>query len=386
MQIFKRAIQTQIDNYLASKDPKILFMWGPRRSGKTTLLSQVSQKLNVPIFNFDLLSDQQKFSLDLAALKKITNSVPVILIDEVQNYPEATIALKIIHDQIGTPVIATGSSELRQKSARRFDSLAGRYKEICCLPLATTEIMANIAPPSYLEAEINSQILEQVQIFGSYPEISQPDLSENQKIDSLTNILDNYAIKDIVNIYELKNAKLAKDILTQIALQIGSEVSIREIANSLQANVVTVSNYIEIFIKNYILIPLYPFKSNLRRAVSKNRKLYFTDLGLRNALVRDFRATPLRPDKGGLFENFIVSEVEKAKKINHLMLNLYFYREYSGREVDVVLEDYHKKYTCLEIKSSENNKISSVFPLAHELKVITPKNYQKVTNLVLPNL
>jgi len=377
MQIFKRAIQTQIDNYLASKDPKILFMWGPRRSGKTTLLSQVSQKLNVPIFNFDLLSDQQKFSLDLAALKKITNSVPVILIDEVQNYPEATIALKIIHDQIGTPVIATGSSELRQKSARRFDSLAGRYKEIYCLPLATTEIMANIAPPSYLEAEINSQILEQVQIFGSYPEISQPDLSENQKIDSLTNILDNYAIKDIVNIYELKNAKLAKDILTQIALQIGSEVSIREIANSLQANVVTVSNYIEIFIKNYILIPLYPFKSNLRRAVSKNRKLYFTDLGLRNALVRDFRATPLRPDKGGLFENFIVSEVEKAKKINHLMLNLYFYREYSGREVDVVLEDYHKKYTCLEIKSSENNKISSVFPLAHELKVITPKNYQK---------
>ena len=377
MQIFKRAIQTQIDNYLASKDPKILFMWGPRRSGKTTLLSQVSQKLNVPIFNFDLLSDQQKFSLDLAALKKITNSVPVILIDEVQNYPEATIALKIIHDQIGTPVIATGSSELRQKSAHRFDSLAGRYKEIYCLPLATTEIMANIAPPSYLEAEINSQILEQVQIFGSYPEISQPDLSENQKIDSLTNILDNYAIKDIVNIYELKNAKLAKDILTQIALQIGSEVSIREIANSLQANVVTVSNYIEIFIKNYILIPLYPFKSNLRRAVSKNRKLYFTDLGLRNALVRDFRATPLRPDKGGLFENFIVSEVEKAKKINHLMLNLYFYREYSGREVDVVLEDYHKKYTCLEIKSSENNKISSVFPLAHELKVITPKNYQK---------
>ena len=377
MQIFKRAIQTQIDNYLASKDSKILFMWGPRRSGKTTLLSQVSQKLNVPIFNFDLLSDQQKFSLDLAALKKITNAVPVILIDEVQNYPEATIALKIIHDQIGTPVIATGSSELRQKSARRFDSLAGRYKEIYCLPLATTEIMANIAPPSYLEAEINSQILEQVQIFGSYPEISQPDLSENQKIDSLTNILDNYAIKDIVNIYELKNAKLAKDILTQIALQIGSEVSIREIANSLQANVVTVSNYIEIFIKNYILIPLYPFKSNLRRAVSKNRKLYFTDLGLRNALVRDFRATPLRPDKGGLFENFIVSEVEKAKKINHLMLNLYFYREYSGREVDVVLEDYHKKYTCLEIKSSENNKISSVFPLAHELKVITPKNYQK---------
>ena len=377
MQIFKRAIQTQIDNYLASKDPKILFMWGPRRSGKTTLLSQVSQKLNVPIFNFDLLSDQQKFSLDLAALKKITNSVPVILIDEVQNYPEATIALKIIHDQIGTPVIATGSSELRQKSARRFDSLAGRYKEIYCLPLATTEIMANIAPPSYLEAEINSQILEQVQIFGSYPEIFQPGLSENQKIDSLTNILDNYAIKDIVNIYELKNAKLAKDILTQIALQIGSEVSIREIANSLQANVVTVSNYIKIFIKNYILIPLYPFKSNLRRAVSKNRKLYFTDLGLRNALVRDFRATPLRPDKGGLFENFIVSEVEKSKKINHLKLNLYFYREYSGREVDMVLEDYHKKYTCLEIKSSENNKISSVFPLAHELKVITPKNYQK---------
>lgn len=380
MQIFKRAIQAQVDDYLASKDSKILFIWGPRRSGKTTLLSQLSQRLNVPIFNFDLLSDQQKFSLDLTALKKIASSVSVILIDEVQNYPEATIVLKIIHDQIGTPVIATGSSELRQKTAHRFDSLAGRYREIYCLPLSTIEIISNMAPPSYQEAEINSQILEQVQIFGSYAEILQPNLTEAAKIDVLTNILDTYVVKDVVNIYELKNAKLAKDILTQIALQIGSEVSIREIANNFQANVVTVSNYIEIFIKNYILIPLYPFKSNLRRAISKNRKLYFADLGLRNALVRDFRPTPLRPDKGGLFENFIVSEVEKTRRINNLKLNLYFYREYSGREVDVVLEDYHKNYRCLEIKSSNQSKINSVFPLAHVMDVVNPNNYSHILN------
>ena len=108
--------------------------------------------------------------------------------------------------------------------------------------------------------------------------------------------------------------KLAKDILTKIALQIGSEVSVRELANSLGENAVTVSNYIEIFVKNYILIQLPSFKTNIRKAVSENRKLYFYDLGIRNILVKDFRDLELRPDKGGVFENFIVSEIEKKRK------------------------------------------------------------------------
>jgi len=108
--------------------------------------------------------------------------------------------------------------------------------------------------------------------------------------------------------------QLAKDILTKIALQLGSEVSLREIATSLQANWTTVSNYVEIFVKNYILISLPSFKTNARRAVSENKKYYFYDLGLRNALIKDFRDLDLRQDRGAVFENYIVSEIEKIKK------------------------------------------------------------------------
>ena len=170
---------------------------------------------------------------------------------------------------------------------------------------------------------------------------------------------------------------MAKDILTKIALQIGSEVSVRELANSFGANAVTVSNYIEIFIKNYVLIPLPSFKTNIRKAVSENRKLYFYDLGIRNILVKDFRDLELRPDKGGVFENFIVSEIEKKRKNTNAKQTMYFYREYSGREVDLIIEDYKKKYICIEMKMDERRISKDIFPLAHSFTIINMQNYFK---------
>lgn len=148
----------------------------------------------------------------------------------------------------------------------------------------------------------------------------------------------------------------------------------REMASTLGANVATVSNYIEIFIKNYILIPLPSFRTNIRRAVSSNRKLFFYDLGIRNILVRDFRELELRPDKGGVFENFIVSEIEKARKTYNLKFSQYFYREYGGKEVDIVLEDYKKNYYCFEVKYGKGSA-RRVFPLHHRLTLIDSKNY-----------
>jgi predicted AAA+ superfamily ATPase len=272
-------------------------------------------------------------------------------------------------------VIATGSSEIRQKSAQEFDTMAGRFIEIYCLPLSITEILNNKHPKLSEEKQFQTLMARQLQIYGAYPEVYAKNmLSEADKIELLQRILDTYVLKDIIDIYNLKNTKLAKDILTKIALQLGSEVSTREIANSLGAYPSTVSNYIEIFIKNYILIALPSFKTNIRKAVSENRKLYFYDLGIRNILVRDFRDLDLRPDKGGVFENFIISEIEKKKKIEHLHLNSYFYREYGGKEVDIVMEDYKKTYKCFEVKNTFK-KTASIFPLPHTARVIDNINY-----------
>ncbi len=374
--MLKRAIETYIKGYLRDeKNNNILFIWGPRRSGKTTLLEKIAGENKVPIFNFDVLTDQERFVPRREILQKLVSEHKLILIDEVQNYPESTVALKILHDEFKVKIIATGSSELRQKS-KDFDSLADRFVEQYCLPLSIYEIADNTKTLAYEKSEFIERLQSRLQMFGSYPEIyANVSLSEEDKTKKLQKMLDTYVLKDVINIYDLKNEKLAKDILTQIALQLGSEVSVREIAANLGANKITVANYIEIFIKNYILIPLPSFKTNVRKAVSEHRKLYFYDLGIRNILVRDFRDLSLRPDKGGVFENFIVSEIEKYKKINGINQTLYFYREYGGQEIDLLLEDYKKKYKALEVKVNERESGKDIFPLPHLFTTLNPKNY-----------
>lgn len=380
--MFKRTIEKEIEEYIKGKDYKTFYIWGPRRSGKTTILRELAQKLGVRVFNFDFSSDQRIFQPERDVLDKLTKENKVILIDEVQNYPQATVVIKLLYDEYKVKVIATGSSELRQKD-KEFDTQAGRFTEHYCLPLSINEIKQNTNIPSYEEPNFEKRLLEQLQIFGSYPEIyTAENLSDDDKEKLLENIVQTYVLKDIVDIYGLKNKKLAEDILTKIALQLGSEVSVRELADSLGSNGVTVENYIEIFIKNHILIPLPSFKTNARRAVSENRKLYFYDLGMRNALVKDFRETSLRPDKGGLFENFIILEIEKQQRNTGTLQTLYFYREYGGKEVDLIIEDYKKKYVCIEMKVNEKGGNKDIFPLPHTFTTINTQNYFKeITDL-----
>ena len=339
--MIKRTIEDKINKYLKGEDNKIFFIWGPRRSGKTTVLQNISKKLGINIFNFDFQSDSSLFIPTREALDKIASLGNVILIDEVQNYPEATVALKLLHDEYRIKIIATGSSELRQ-TTNDFDSLAGRYTENYCLPLSVKEIFEYNNPIEIEKDTILKKVSTLQQIYGSYPEIYLSDLSEDAKQDLLSNIIDTYVLKDVINIYNLKDLKLAKEILTKIALQLGSEVSLREIATSLQANWTTVSNYVEIFVKNYILISLPSFKTNARRAVSENKKYYFYDLGIRNALIKDFRELELRQDRGAVFENYIISEIEKIKKSIDYNFSTYFYREYHGKEVDLVIIFYNQ--------------------------------------------
>ncbi len=382
--MFKRKIEENIDKYLKSAEIKSLFIWGPRRSGKTTLIDKLAKKLGVRKYNFDLESDREKFAPRREVLEAIIKESKVVLIDEVQNYPEATVMIKLFHDEYGVKVIATGSSELRRKS-ENFDSMAGRFNEIYCLPFSINEIFDNQKPRADEAGEFKKQLARKLQIFGAYPEVyAKEGLTEKERIDLLLRILDTYVLKDVVDIYELKDVKLAKDILTKIALQLGSEVSIREIADSLKAYPSTVSNYIEIFIKNYILIPLPSFKTNLRKAVSENRKLYFYDLGIRNVLIQDFRELELRQDKGGVFENFIISELEKRRRILNIKVNFYFYREYGGKEVDIVIEDYYKNYATLEIKVDQG-QIKDIFPLPNKAGIINAQNYFEKIEKVLEN-
>ena len=138
-----REIEDQVEKFLKNSKFHLLFIWGPRRSGKTTLLEKLSRQYKTPVFNFDLLSDREKFQPRQEILDKLVAEHRVILIDEVQNAPEATVVLKILADNYKVKIIATGSSELRQKAGVDWDSLADRFEEAYCLPLSTAEIVNN---------------------------------------------------------------------------------------------------------------------------------------------------------------------------------------------------------------------------------------------------
>src|SRR3990167_10955835 len=223
MILLKRTIEDSINAYLKSDEVKILFVCGPRRSGKTTLIDKLAKELGVTKYNFDLLSDREKFAPRKEVLEKIAKDNKVVLIDEIQNYPEATVMLKLLHDEFRIKVIATGSSELRQKSSQEFDTMAGRFNEIYCLPLSISEIVDNEKPKASQQVEFERRLAQTAQIWGSYPEVyMQGTLPEKNRIDLLQRMLDTYVLKDVIDIYELKNEKLAKDILTKIALQLGS--------------------------------------------------------------------------------------------------------------------------------------------------------------------
>src|SRR3989338_694006 len=169
--LITRSLEKDIAKYLRGNTKKILFIWGPRRSGKTTLLKKISEKLKTPIFNFDLLSARENFVPRDENLKKLISEHKIILIDEVQSYPESTLALKILTDQFNAKIIATGSSELRKKS-QDFDTLTGRYIESFCLPLSIEEVKNNSKTRSYQEEEFLRNLLKKSKFLGFYLKFS----------------------------------------------------------------------------------------------------------------------------------------------------------------------------------------------------------------------
>ena len=113
MRIFKREIEKAITAYLQSEEIKTLLVWGPRRSGKTTLINKLAKKLKVAKYNFDLASDRDKFAPRREVLERITKENKVVLIDEIQNYPEATVILKLLHDETSSHLLSAGAHTSR---------------------------------------------------------------------------------------------------------------------------------------------------------------------------------------------------------------------------------------------------------------------------------
>lgn len=182
-----------------------------------------------------------------------------------------------------------------------------------------------------------------------------------------------FLFKDIVELNLIENRADAKKLLKLLAYQTGNLINYSQISNRLSIDVRTVQRYIEIFEQSFIVFRLYPYSKDKKIELIKSPKIYFYDVGIRNAIIGNYDSVDIRTDRGAIFENFIISEVLKINQYSDENYDLSYWRTKSGSEVDLVLHKHDEVIGC-KIKVSKGT-ISKAFGNRY------PNAKQRVINL-----
>ena len=329
--IIRRDIQPVIEKQLFQG--KVIVIYGPRRVGKTTLSKQLLQSHERSRYiNCELLENKMTLeTTNSSALKSFLGNYRLIVLDEAQHIGDIGRILKIISDTFPEiQIIATGSSSF-ELGNRISEPLTGRSREYLLYPFSLNEMLMSKDKIS-VSAE-----LEWTMRFGLYPEVyGKP---EHEAIEELSQISSNYLYKDILQFEMIKRPNLLLNLLNALALQLGSEVSLNELSRMLGETIPTIQRYIELLEKAFVIFRLRSFSRNLRKEIAKGQKVYFYDLGIRNALIRNFNPLSLRNDVGGLWENWCIVERMKLNMNRRRFVNSWFWRTYDQKEVDYIEEE-----------------------------------------------
>lgn len=331
---------------------KVVILYGARQVGKTTLVRKIAEEIGQPYGylncdDLDVLSRLQNAG-NSDSLKRIVGDYQLTVIDEAQRVKDIGLKLKLLVDNFPEKqIIATGSSSF-DLSNEINEPLTGRNFEFWLFPFSLSEV---VGQKSQIEVD---RELENLLVYGSYPEIYQLESLE-QKSQRIKYLASNYLYKDILKFNNIKNAETVLKLLQALALQTGNEVSYNELAVLVGVNKQTIANYIELLEKAFIIFRIFPYSSNLRKAIGKMRKIYFFDLGIRNAIINNQNPLNLRDDVGRLWENFVISEKYKSQLGLGFKTNYYFWRTYDQQEVDLV-ESKGGKLFGWEIKWDSKGK------------------------------
>ncbi|MGQ9553849.1 MAG: ATP-binding protein [Anaerolineae bacterium] len=354
---------------------KVLLIYGPRRVGKTTLLqSYLSQtKWKYKLVSGDDINTQQVLgSQSLRELREYVEGYELLAIDEAQNIANVGIGLKIIVDQIpDMRVIATGSSSF-ELAGQTGEPLTGRKRTLTLYPIAQRELLSQ-----HNRYELRERLPEFL-VFGSYPEVIEA-ATRAEKIAALMEISGSYLLKDVLALDRVRSSRTLLDLLKLLAFQVGSEVSINELANSLSVDAKTVQRYLDLLEKAFVIVRLGGFSRNLRQEITSKAKYYFYDNGIRNALIAQFNAIDQRNDLGQLWENFLFGERMKQRAYAPIYANCYFWRTYDQKEIDLV-EEREGRLFAYEFKWSEkkHNSAPKLWQEAYpssEFAIVSPDNY-----------
>lgn len=360
------------------KKGRVCVLYGPRRSGKTTLVMEYIKNFEgkSKFLNADEISSREILeSQDSNKFESLVSGIDLLVIDEAQRVNEIGLNLKIIVDTFpNLAIIATGSAS--------FD-LANKINE----PLTGRKITLTLYPLSFEEmVNTNGKLetiskIEQPLIWGGYPQVALLK-NDEEKRQMLGELVGSYLYKDILELDNIKRADKIVDLLRLIAFQIGKEVSLTELASNLSLNRETVERYLDLLEKVFVIFRVNGFSRNLRKEVVKNNRYYFYDNGVRNTLIQNFNTLNLRDDVGLLWENYLVSERIKANHYHNNYVNTYFWRTYDQKEIDLVEESngqikgYEFKWQKGSLKSSTVSEFTEIYDNS-SVELINNENFDK---------
>jgi len=376
--------------YHFDRRKEILILLGARQVGKTTIAKKLfPEALYLSVDTETIRQTLNKF--DPAVYRQLlVPAKKTVVIDEGHLLADPGRTAKIFYDQIPeVRLIITGSSSFRIKH-HTSESLAGRKVDYYLYPLTLTEYLHQKGISGRMEFPVLSQleqgtvlppqksylfdlfsILENTLVYGLYPAlVSQP----NDEV-YLKTLIDSAVFKDLLDLSLIENRQAAHNLLRLLAFQVGALVNYSELASRLNIEVRTVKRYIGLFEQSFIIFTLPPFLRRARGEIGKMSKIYFYDVGLRNALIDNFQPLAVRGDVGALWENFVISEIWKANYYGSFGYKLHFWRTKQGSETDLVLER-NDRLVGLEIKSGRrrtNIAFKNRYPQA-KVSTITKHN------------
>lgn len=309
----------------------ILVLYGARQVGKTTLIKSIMAKFKKPLY---LQGDDPKEAILLEhrsakELSDIVSGYDIVVIDEAQRIRDIGVTLKLIADNIrDVKVIATGSSSFELVN-KLSEPLTGRNRKFYLYPLSIKELVL-----AYGVSDVQKK-LEDYLTFGLYPQIVNSG-SREEKIILIKELADDYLFKDLFLFGDIRNSFAFEKLVKLLALRVGSEISYTELAKEIGISRNTVYAYITLLEQAFIIFRLTPMYTNKTKEINKNHKIYFYDVGIRNAVIGNTDPIDLRPDKGAIFENFFIAEKIKERAYDGRDSRIHFWRSRQGAEIDFI--------------------------------------------------
>ena len=297
--MFERWLKPSLEN---------LLLIGPRRSGKTTYLRGAFPELRyVTLDDFDYLDwarrDPKGFIRDLG---------PTAIIDEIQRVPQLTIAVKHLIDEKKLIVLMTGSSSIGLLDASA-DSLAGRIR-IVHFPTAcwgeadgpVTHAFFHEEQPPLALAEAKRQF-EVALTYGGFPEVAvEPDVT--RKTEILRNYRDTYFLRDLAQLSNIENIDGLHAVLNHFGRSIGSHLEVSNFAREAGLSHPTTKKYLHVLTQSELAMKIHGYHWSPAKRYVRASKWYFADNGIFTALRHPV-------SRGQLVENFVISELEKRRKL-----------------------------------------------------------------------